>query len=74
MNKQFLLFLKIGLLSIELTLINILSQKKSYIIKIRHNKVEWEVVRSYKELREVHKKLTKLVKLHLGVAPHNISK
>lgn len=40
---------------------------KSYTFFIKHNNVRWEIRRTYKELKELHKVLTKLVKSEFGI-------
>jgi hypothetical protein len=44
-----------------------------YTIKFTHQKFSWEVVRSYKDIKEVHKHLAKIVKADLGRSCSNIS-
>ena len=45
-----------------------------YTISFKHKTYTWEVVRSYKELKEVHKTLSKLVKADIGRSCSDISK
>lgn len=56
--------------------IDIKAEKKSlthvinpyvYTISIEHESTQWTVKRTYKEIREVHKFLRKIVKLELGI-------
>ncbi len=56
--------------------IDITAEKKSlthvinpyvYTIRIEHESTQWTVKRTYKEIREVHKSLKRIVKLELGV-------
>ncbi|CAF0731365.1 unnamed protein product [Brachionus calyciflorus] len=44
-----------------------------YTIKLTHNNYEWEVLRTYKDLRDNHKILTKIVKEDLGRSCSQIS-
>ena len=45
-----------------------------YTLQFKHDKFEWSVVRSYKEIKEVHKALAKLAKADLGQSCSDISK
>lgn len=45
-----------------------------YTLKFDHAGYTWEVARSYKELKEVHKRLAKLVKADIGRSCSDISK
>lgn len=46
----------------------------SYTFNLEHNNIGWKVVRTYKEIREVHKALSKMVKAAYGVACAHIPK
>ena len=45
-----------------------------YTLSFTHGKYAWEVVRSYKDIKEVHKHLAKMVKADLGRSCSDISK
>ncbi len=46
----------------------------SYLIKFKHGKYVWQIVRSYKDIKEIHKLLAKIVKGDLGRSCADISK
>ena len=46
----------------------------SYIIKFKHSKYCWQITRSYKDIKEVHKVLAKIVKADLGKSCSDITK
>ena len=46
----------------------------SYLIKFKHLKYAWQITRSYKDIKEVHKCLAKIVKADLGKSCSDISK
>jgi phospholipase D1/2 len=45
-----------------------------YTLSFKHDKYSWEVIRSYKEVKETHKTLAKIVKEDLGRSCSDISK
>jgi hypothetical protein len=45
-----------------------------YIINIEHNNYKWKVDKSYKEIKDVHKILNRIVKGELGIDPYHIPK
>jgi phospholipase D1/2 len=45
-----------------------------YTLSFSHGKYKWEVIRSYKEIKEAHKTLAKIVKQDLGRSCSDISK
>ena len=46
----------------------------SYTFKLKHDKYEWEVSYDYKELKELHRTLAKLVKADLGKSCSDFTK
>lgn len=40
---------------------------KSYTFSFKHGKIQWDVHRSYKEIKDVHKALVKIAKQEFGI-------
>jgi hypothetical protein len=45
-----------------------------YILSLKHNGFAWEITRSYKDIKEVHKTLAKAVKADIGRSCSDLSK
>ncbi len=39
----------------------------SYTITLSHNQIKWDIHRNYRELKDMHKELVKLVKAEYGI-------
>jgi len=63
------------LITFDLDSLIIISFKiNSYTFSLEHNNVRWKIVRTYKEIKSVHKCLSKLVKAAYGVSCSHIPK